>query len=486
MNSSTPEIDQSAAAKVARGRLLRGLRFFEQLGASYASVAYLLVLGFLGYFQAISNPPLVAVIAIVTFGELIRRIDTGIPILQITAIIAVLQWLIGPVLYFMTGLTTGRYYMYVSETEYFTFAIPGTAAFCIGLYLFGSTIRQKLVLDELDRRYFFDFGVLLNITAFAATLVAERAPGGLAFFFHLCSQLKYVGAIYFLLSGHRYRYILAAASCMTLFTSSAAAGRFHDLIIWMTLISTYWFAQFRFNLQSKLFLIGAAGFLVFIIQVIKQDYREKMSRGVPTSVPDEMWLIISGQRNLIENDILSLATVRLNQGWIISAVMKNVPENEPFADGETIVDAFESSLLPRFLAPDKKMAGGRENFRRFTGLPIGEGTSMGISPLGEAYANFDVEGGIVFMLVYGLFFSGFFRMVASSTVKHPDFIFWLPLIFYQGIKAETEVVVVLNQLVKGMIVAYGGYYGLTQYIYPMFFGRVYEADRWLGESVKRS
>ncbi len=483
MPPSSRDVDPSAAPAEISG-VSRGLRFIEQLGASYASVAYLTVLGVLGYFQAISNPPLVAVVAIVAFGELVRRIDTGIPILQITAIIAVLQWLIGPTLYFMTGLTTGRYYMYVSEAEYFTFAIPGTAAFCIGLYLFGSTIHQKLVLEELDRRYFFDFGVLLNIVAFAATLVAERAPGGLAFFFHLCSQLKYVGAIYFLLSGHRYRYVLAAASCMTLFTSSAAAGRFHDLIIWMTLISTYWFAQFRFTLQYKLALIGAAALLVFIIQVIKQDYREKLSRGIPTSVPDEMWLIISGQRNLIENDILSLAAVRLNQGWIISAVMKNVPENEPFADGETIADAFESSLMPRFLSPDKKMAGGRENFRRFTGLPIGENTSMGISPLGEAYANFDVEGGIVFMLVYGLFFSGFFRMVASSTAKNPDFIFWIPLVFYQGIKAETEIVVVLNQLVKGLIVAYGGYFGLTEIAYPMVFGRQYAADQGAEEPAK--
>lgn len=478
------EFDPSVSALGIRGTVARGLQFIEQLGASYVSVVILVVLGGLGYVQALPNSLLTIVLAVVVTVELIRRMDIGIPLLQITAILAVLQWLVGPVLQFTTGLATGRYSMYVPESDYFTFAIPGTAAFCIGLYLFGSTIHQKFVLENLDRRYFFDFGILLNVVAFAATLLAERAPGGLAFFFHLCSQLKYVGAIYFLMSDHRYRYVFAAASCLQLFTSSAAAGMFHDLIIWMTLISTYWFAQFRLTLQRKLIFLGAAAFLVFMIQAIKQDYREKMRRGIPTSVPEEMWLIISGQRSVVEGDILALATVRLNQGWIISAVMKNVPENEPFAEGETISDAIEASLLPRFMAPDKKIAGGRENFLRFTGLKLGAGTAMAISPLGEGYANFGVEGGIAFMFAYGLVFSGVFRLVANSIIRRPDFIFWIPLIFYQGIKAETEVVVVMNQLFKGLIVAYGGYYGLTQIGYPVIFGRLYEADRWTEDSAR--
>ncbi len=477
-------IDPSASATGIRGTVVRGLRFIEQLGGSYGSVWCMVVLGWLGYSQTLPNSFLTGAIAIVAIGELIRRMDIGIPILQITAIIAVLQWLVGPVLYYTTGLTTGRYYMYVGETDYFPFAIPATAVFCIGLYLFGSTIHQKFVLAALNRQYFFDFGILLNAVAFAATIAAERAPGGFAFFFHLCSQLKYVGAIYFLLSGHRYRYVFAAASCLQLFTSSAAAGMFHDLIIWMMLISTYWFAQFRITLQRKLMFIAAAAFVVFMIQAIKQDYRDKIKRGVPTSVPEEMWSILSGQRSVVEGDILALATVRLNQGWIISAIIKNVPENEPFANGETISEAVEAALLPRFLAPDKKKAGGRENFRRFTGLPIGEGTSMGISPLGEGYANFGIEGGIAFMFVYGLVFSAIFRLVARSIIKYPDFIFWIPLIFYQGIKAETEVAVVLNQLSKGLLVAYGGYYGLTKIVYPMIFGRLYEADRWVEDPAR--
>ncbi|MFN9036730.1 MAG: hypothetical protein ACK5YO_10575, partial [Planctomyces sp.] len=102
--------------------------------------------------------------------------------------------------------------------------------------------------------------------------------------------------------------------------------------------------------------------------------------------------------------------------------------------------------------PDKKTAGGRENFRRFTGLEIADSTSMGISPLGEAYANFGSMGGIVLMAGFGGLFAASYAVAMRFTVTRPSFFFWMPVIFYQAIKAETEFAVVLNQLTKGAIV----------------------------------
>jgi len=115
--SYSRDFDPSVSAIGIRGNVSRGLRFIERLGGSYGSVLGMVVLGWLGYVQALPNPLLTGVIAIVSIGELIRRMDIGIPILQITAIIAVLQWLVGPILYYITGLTTGRYYMYVDEAD---------------------------------------------------------------------------------------------------------------------------------------------------------------------------------------------------------------------------------------------------------------------------------------------------------------------------------------------------------------------------------
>src|SRR5690606_15706315 len=116
--------------------------------------------------------------------------------------------------------------------------------------------------------------------------------------------------------------------------------------------------------------------------------------------------------------------IRLNQGWIISAIMYNVPFKEPFADGSTIAEAVSASILPRFLDKNKKRAGGQENFEKFTGLQIGSGTSMGLSIIGESYANFDVIGGIVFMGVWGLFLAWYWRGIIYFVRKYPLLLFF--------------------------------------------------------------
>lgn len=66
------------------------------------------------------------------------------------------------------------------------------------------------------------------------------------------------------------------------------------------------------------------------------------------------------------------------------------------------------------------------------------------------------------MFAYGIAFSTLYYFVLRYVVRSPELLLWIPLIFYQGIKAETELVVVLNQIIKGTIVALGGYYGLNQ------------------------
>jgi hypothetical protein len=320
----------------------------------------------------------------------------------------------------------------------------------------------------VDRRDFFRIGATLFGISLVAQTIAPSMPGGFSFLFHLCSQLRYVGALYFLFSNHKYRYLFAAGSILPLFFASAESGMFHDLILWLMMLSTYWVSERSWGLGKKLIFVAVGCICVFTIQVVKQDYRQKLKAGKNPSLVGEMIGAISEER-FLEDDVLSLATARLNQGWIISAVMRNVPQREPFAEGETIKTAFLVSLVPRILWEDKKGAGGQENFMRFTGLPIERGTSMGISPLGEAYANFGVEGGILFMAIFGVGFSLLYRFVARHVVKHPDLVFWIPLMFYQGIKAETEMIVVINQLIKGSVVVLVGYYGLRQILLPILF-----------------
>lgn len=291
-----------------------------------------------------------------------------------------------------------------------------------------------------------------------ASVALPRAPVSLFFFLALVSQARYVAAIYFLFSKHPLRLLLAAGSLSFLLIGSLSVGMFHDLLLWVALIFCYWFAQRKWVFQTKVLALGLSGLFLFALQVVKADYRAQIRRGEQPSLPAMMIGYLAPSGKAWDDGALVNAIVRLNQGWIISAVMDHVPAEEPFADGGTVKAAVISAFLPRFLAPDKQEAGGRANFVRYTGLELNNETSMGISPLGEAYANFGAFGGTLLMMCFGGLFGLLFKVSLSFVVRKPAFFFWLPLIFYQSIKAETEFLVVLNQLSKGTAVALLLYY----------------------------
>lgn len=438
----------------------------ERRGASTFGISLIIVTGIMGMFQLLPNGMSVFVTLAVVLFEFQKRLDQGVPLLQLTGLIAVLQWLVGPVLNYSSDMSFGRYSMYVPEDVYFSFAIPATTFFVSIMLVTGASVKQKNLLQSVKRNNFLTIGVCLNLAAIGADLAAPYAGGGLQFFFFLLSQTRYIGALYFLFSRSPLRLILAAASCFSLFSMSLAVGMFHDLILWTSIIFCYWFAQRRWPVQIKLFVLGLSAAVLFSIQVIKQEYREKIQLNEDPSIISLAVSYVTPGGKAWETDSLKMVITRLNQGWIISAVMANVPENEPFAEGATITEAVLVSLAPRFLWSDKKIAGGRDNFMKFTGLQIGRGTSMAISPLGEAYANFGVLGGTIFLCFFGAGFSLFYYGTLRYALKHPTFLFWIPLIFYQAIKAESEISVVLNQLTKGAFVAFTGHY-LVGLIFPV-------------------
>lgn len=432
--------------------------------SSHASLGVLLVIGFLGYAQLFPNIILVAILCFISFKEFYQKIDRGLPLLELANLIAVLQWTVGPSLSYFFELDHYKYHMYVDEQRFFSFALPATCAFTGAILGWGKVVDQSPLVARKGLEAYFTCGVYLLAIAVAAEFVSGAAPSSIQFFFFLLSQLRYVAAMYFLLSGHPYRFIATVLACSSLFVRSSSVGMFHDLLLWLALIFCVWFPTAKWLHPRKPLVFALAGFLVFSIQVVKQDYRERLRSGETPSLALMVVDYLSPSGRAWDQDVLSLALVRLNQGWIISAVMKNVPANQEYARGATLVEAVVA-LAPRLFIAEKVTAGGRENFRKYTGLEIGEQTSMCISVLGESYANFGRHGGILFMIGFGAFIAIYYSQVLRWTAEHPDFLFWIPLIFYQAIKAETDLAVIANQIFKGSIVAFGGYWILQQ-IFP--------------------
>jgi hypothetical protein len=433
-------------------------RQLETRGASTVSLSLVAAVGVFGFFGSHFHGGLVAVMIGTVVWEFIKRMDQGLPLMQVTALIAVIQWLVGPWLTFNVDLFYSTYGMRVDDTEYYSYALPGTAAFVLGLLSVGVSVRQKSLLAVVDRTKFVEIGILLGFLGLFGGFLGVLLPKSVAFIFYLVSQLRYVAAIYFLFSTSRLKWLLAVLAVAPLFTGSAASGMFHDLLLWMGIVLCYWYAAQKRRMWLSLLLITVGFSVVFTVQGIKGSYRAKIWNGVNSSMVEEIRDFWAKPELVSSDENLATAITRINQGWIVAAIMSYVPQYEPYAEGETLADALVAAFVPRILFDGKASAGGQINFSRFTGLPITGDTSMGLSLLGEAYANFGPRAGLGLMFIMGVGFACSYGLCLVFSLRHPTFYFWIPLIFCQVIKAETDLLTVLNHITKGSVGAVGLYW----------------------------
>ena len=458
----------------------------ENRGAHPVSLLIVALVGWLGYTTGILfETTLIVIMTGVVVYEFVKRLDQGLPLMQVAALLAVMQWLVGPWLSYYVDLDYIFYFMRGDSATYFSYAFPGTAAFVLGLLAVGVSPRQRVLLRKVDHARFVEVGMILALIGFAGGLGEKLVPGGLGFVFFLVSQLRYVATLYFVFSRHPLRWLFAGLSVLPLFTGSTEMGMFHDLLLWMGILVCYWYALKRRRLWITLVTLVVGFAVVFTIQGIKKNYRDKVWNEEKGSLTEEVGYFLSNPHEMFSRETLSNAVIRINQGWIISAILQNVPSSEPYAMGDTIGDAVSASLLPRMLVRDKTTAGGQVNFRRFTGLPIADTTSMGLSLLGEAYANVGPVAGVLVMLLFGGFMSLSYGLCLVWSVKHPTFYFWIPVIFCQTIKAETDLVTVLNHITKGSIVVFGMYWLICIQLLPAVRARKGSRRRILPRPASR-
>ncbi len=389
----------------------------------------------------------------------IRNLGKTLPILELLLIMAAAQWILGAFLSYRLDFEHWKYFMHVPENQYMLLAVPGMMAFLFGLLFFKTKLPFENLYAGLKKLSNEQpkLGLYFIISGLMAPYLQGFLPVSLGFFFYMFSNLKFLGAALLLLRDNypsKIRWMTLVMSLTLL--DAIKRGMFHDLILWSALLVSFVSLEFQWGYRRKIGLIIVGIVFALLLQGIKGEYRGQL--GEKFSVVDRVSLfheLVSREflsfGDLLEESYLGLLNVRLNQGWIISAIIEHVPNEEAFANGETIYQALYASAVPRFLDPDKKIAGGRVNFTRFTGFYINKGTSMGTSILGEAYANFGQVGAWIFMFGWGAFLSFIFSRLLNYSLKYPLMLVFIPLIFLQVIKAETELVVVLNHLIKSLV-----------------------------------
>jgi hypothetical protein len=400
------------------------------------------------------------------------EIGKKIEIRDVIILLASLQWIIGPLLAYKIYPDDDFYYMAVEIDIYMSFVVPATLAFALGLYLpiTRKKISEKHILNSIKdfvKRY-KNIDLTLISIGVVSELIIEIVPSSIRFVLFLFSGLRFIGLYFLFLSDRKYKNTFVFILLGWLFLTALRETLFHDLLLWLgffIIIAAY---ITKPSLRKKVLYLLTIFILIITIQTVKHSFREalKEETGKGLGLFTELVKEKVFNSNYVASDTnLSAMVTRINQGWIIARIMSWTPSREPFAEGETIKEAVKATLLPRFLAPNKVIAGGRTYFTRFTGKDISEDTSMGLSLLGEAYANYAIFGGSLFMFIIGLFYNFFVFQIYKIANKHPTIIFFIPLIFLQVVKAETDFSVILNHLIKASIAVWMIYFAVRRFFH---------------------
>lgn len=394
-------------------------------------------------------------ISVQQFLLLFYSIEHVVPIRYLFGTLMCVQMFIGPVLAY-NGVDTYQYFMYtmkVPEAVYFGYVIPAVICFIMGLHitagkLKGETIDEKAIHDFTDAHPDLPFW-LISI-GFVSSFVAGFFSSDLAFVFYLLGNFKYIGAFLLVLSGKQLKSIVLIIVYGSIVLSSLGEGMFHDLLTWIIMIGAILAIKYKPGINSK--VIASSLFILFtiIIQQVKGTYRDATGEGQETGIETFQKVVEQGREanTLFSLKSMGMSTVRINQGFIISNIMKTVPEKVPFANGTELSLLVEAAILPRILAPDKLKAGDRGLFTKYSGMNLRQGTSMGLSSVGDAYINFGIVGGCIFMFLLGILYSKVLKVFYRYSKYFPILLLFTPLVFYYPIRPDCELQTILGHLVK--------------------------------------
>ncbi|WP_430934768.1 hypothetical protein [Saccharicrinis sp. 156] len=394
----------------------------------------------------------------------IDQLGNTIPIKELAFLVASLQLLMSSFIAFYIQDPDKAFLPKVLPNQYFSYAVPGILLFALGLFSYSSVLDYSTFKDKTQRYKLTSIAKQLIAIGYVAIAISPFVPGGLRYFFTLLVFLSYIGGIIFILEkNHNKNQVLwILIAFLPVVRDAFFSGVFYLAMIWIAFAFLYYMLiHFNWSYIQKATIIILAIFMITTLDGAKKDYRDivweqegnNLSFATRTGLLGQLFWERLTFKNLTDESNLSARVTRANQGALVTWVMKWVPDNEPYAQGQTIKDAVIGAIFPRFLMPNKAKAGGVENFERFTGHNL-INTSMNISLLGEGWANFGYWGGLIFMYTVGLFYSFAIKKFATLINNYPIYFFFIPYLFIYIIKAEDDLLTPLNHIIKASIVLF--------------------------------
>ncbi|HEV8082402.1 MAG TPA: hypothetical protein VGP55_04330 [Chitinophagaceae bacterium] len=399
---------------------------------------------------------LALVISLYQFFLLFDSIGHIIPTRHLLGSFMCIQFFVGPTLVY-NGLEKYQYFMYwmrIPELQYFEYVIPAVALFIIGLHINAGNYKGEVV-DKKKVELFIQrnpkIPYLFIIIGFLASIVAGYFGSELGFVFYLLGSFKFIG-LFLLVLGTRQIKIWALVLVIgSIISSSLANGMFHDLLTWIIFMAAIFGIKYKFDFKIKIIGLSALIFIVIVIQALKGSFRTELSANGGNNGAQafsKLYEEKNEQGGFLNIKSLGESVTRINQGFIITNIMITVPDLVPFSNGEEMRQILEAAILPRILAPDKLKAGDKSIFEKYSHIPLGGETSMGLSSIGDAYINFGILGGVAFMFVLGWFYSAVLNSFHKNSFKYPVLILFVPLVFYYPIRPDCELQTILTHLFK--------------------------------------
>jgi hypothetical protein len=397
--------------------------------------------------------------------DFLNRLGKKMVIFDILIVLAILTCLIMPIWGYHVYTKSDRLahlwvkYMFIPSDEYFSFAFPAVVAMILGFRIplarksnveKNPAIYMERMKEEVKKKP--NVGMILIGVGLVSGIFTKFVPGGLTQFFLFLSRLIYVGVFYVMYSPHKQKSKIVIGVFCIMIGESLVVGMFGELIFTSVASAILIMLGKKVPFYKKLTFALVGFYFILLLQSIKIEYRRAAwsgEGGGPVYFAQLIGERVADPALLLEPKNSFLTYVRLNQGWLVGTTIFFVPHRYPFANGETIWESIAAAIVPRLFWPNKPEAGGRANLKRFWGYKL-KGYSENIGPLGEAYGNFGVTGGIIYMFFFGLFFNFLLKKVLKKADDIPTLILWVPFLFSGTLTVESDLLTVLGVIIKGL------------------------------------
>lgn len=397
------------------------------------------------------------------FGHMCMTAARNVAFPDLIAFACCLQWVVSPWLATMFAPRIPIFRMTLSADDYLRYAVPATAALWLGLHLPSARhLAQRWStsnVEPLDKRLRWGLDATIVVGLVMVTY-ADSIPPALGFLAYLISSFRFFAALAWMVTGTPGWRLRVGLVMIHLAAIMSTAGIFYLVIHWggYFLLVHAFMKGWRWRLAA----VFAVGFLgIGLLQEVKPAFRVALSELQVTGPADAlstlgtlMYERATGGEALSARSEFGDFLVRFNQGWIIARIMTEVPKAEPYAGGETVVDAAIFSIIPRPLFPFKREGASRELFERFTGIQLFRTTRMGLSIIGELYANFSIVGGVISTFIYGSLMGMLFAWFGRRAELNPVWWAAAAIVLLPCVEPGFNLEDIANHVVKATVVLF--------------------------------